>query len=107
MPGTLVKPDPRVLPVVAGTRRAEHRCMDTTIDVTALKEIQKFIWSQGDFSRIATAATPAAAGLVQAVGTRAGDRVLDVAAGTAARRSPPRSSARSSRRRTSRRGWSN
>src|SRR4051795_3710780 len=82
MPGTLVKPDPRVLPVVAGTRRAEHRCMDTTIDVTALKEIQKFIWSQGDFSRIATAATPAAAGLVQAVGTRAGDRVLDVAAGT-------------------------
>jgi ubiquinone/menaquinone biosynthesis C-methylase UbiE len=56
--------------------------MDTTIDVTALKEIQKFIWSQGDFSRIATAATPAAAGLVQAVGTQAGDRVLDVAAGT-------------------------
>ena len=56
--------------------------MDTTIDVTALKEIQKFIWSQGDFRRITAEATPAAAGLVEAVGTQAGDRVLDVAAGT-------------------------
>jgi ubiquinone/menaquinone biosynthesis C-methylase UbiE len=56
--------------------------MNTTIDAGALKEIQKFIWSQGDFRRITADVTPAAAGLVEAVGTRAGDRVLDVAAGT-------------------------
>jgi len=71
-----------VHPVVSGAPRAQHPGMDTTIDVTALKEIQKFIWSQGDFRRITAEATPAAAGLVEAVGTQAGDRVLDVAAGT-------------------------
>ena len=58
--------------------------MQTTIDVAPLKEIQKFIWSQGDFRRISNEATPVATGLVAAVGTRAGDRVLDVAAGTGA-----------------------
>src|SRR3954451_15258231 len=56
--------------------------MTTTIDVAPLKEIQKFIWSQGDSRRIAAQATPAAAHLVDAVGTLAGDRVLDAAAGT-------------------------
>jgi ubiquinone/menaquinone biosynthesis C-methylase UbiE len=56
--------------------------MNTTIDVAPLKEIQKFIWSQGDFRRITADVTPAAAGLAEAVGTRPGDRVLDVGAGT-------------------------
>ena len=56
--------------------------MHTTIDVTPLKELQKFIWSQGDLSKLTADATPASADLVTAVGTRAGDRLLDVGAGT-------------------------
>ena len=56
--------------------------METTIDVAPLKEIQKFIWSQGDIRKLTAEATAAATDLAAAVGTQAGDRVLDDGAGT-------------------------
>src|SRR5690242_535194 len=56
--------------------------MHTIMDAAPLKEIQKFIWSQGDYRRVNPELSPAGIGLVTAAGTRPGDRVLDVAAGT-------------------------
>jgi ubiquinone/menaquinone biosynthesis C-methylase UbiE len=55
--------------------------MTTTTDVTPLKEIQKFIWSQGDYAALAREGMQAAEALVEASGLGAGHDVLDVAAG--------------------------
>ena len=66
--------------------------MTTITDVTPLKEIQKFIWSQGDYAALAREGMQAAEQLIDAGGVAAGQDVLDVAAGdgnvavTAARR---------------------
>jgi SAM-dependent methyltransferase len=55
--------------------------MTTTTDAAPLKEIQKFIWSQGDYGALARQGMPAAEALVAASGTAAGEDALDVAAG--------------------------
>ena len=55
--------------------------MNTTTDVTPLKEIQKFIWSQGDYAALAREGMQAAEQLIDAAGVAAGHDVLDVAAG--------------------------
>jgi SAM-dependent methyltransferase len=54
----------------------------TTIDPAPLKELQKFMWSQGDFERVSLETTSVAEGLAAAAGVTAGEYVLDVAAGT-------------------------
>jgi len=54
----------------------------TILDPAPLKELQKFIWSQGDFERVAAETAAVAEALVEAAGVAAGERVLDVAAGT-------------------------
>jgi len=54
----------------------------TQAQAAPLKEIQKFIWSQGDFEQLAREVMPAAEALVEACGVESGERVLDVAAGT-------------------------
>jgi len=54
---------------------------DEGIDVAPLKEIQKFMWSLGDYSKIARISEAAAEALAQACGLGPGVEVLDVAAG--------------------------
>src|SRR4051794_40653491 len=56
--------------------------MDAIVDPAPLKEIQKFLWSQGDFDGLARQSLPAADALVRAAGVSRGARVLDVGAGT-------------------------
>lgn len=56
--------------------------MSTTADTTPLKEIQKFIWSQGRYEQLARQVMPVAEAVVDACGIGPGDEVLDVAAGT-------------------------
>lgn len=46
-----------------------------------VKEVQKFIWSQGDYPAVAEILVPAAEALVEACAVGPGMRVLDVAAG--------------------------
>jgi ubiquinone/menaquinone biosynthesis C-methylase UbiE len=50
-------------------------------EVAPLKDIQRFIWSQGDYSAIARETTPAAEALVSALDVRPGVSLVDVAAG--------------------------
>lgn len=50
-------------------------------DIVPLKEIQKFIWSQGDYEQLAQEGMPAAEALVAACGVGTGQQVLDVGAG--------------------------
>jgi ubiquinone/menaquinone biosynthesis C-methylase UbiE len=66
---------------VAGALHSETCRMTTTTDVTPLKEIQKFIWSQGDYAALAREGMHSAGELVDAVGVGARQDVLDVAAG--------------------------
>jgi SAM-dependent methyltransferase len=55
---------------------------DTTYDDRALKARQRAMWAMGDYPAVASATIPeVGARLVEASGVRAGDRVLDVAAG--------------------------
>ncbi len=56
--------------------------MDAIVDPAPLKEIQKFLWSQGDFAGLAEQSLCAADALVRAAGVGGGARVLDVGAGT-------------------------
>jgi SAM-dependent methyltransferase len=56
--------------------------MSTTTDTAPLKEIQKFIWSQGSYEHLARQVMPVAEALVDACGIARDDEVLDVAAGT-------------------------
>jgi SAM-dependent methyltransferase len=51
-------------------------------DVQPLKDVQKLMWSLGDYREIARQAEPTAAALVEACGVEPGMQVLDVAAGT-------------------------
>ena len=55
--------------------------MTITTDVAPLKEIQKFIWGQGDYAALAREGMQAAEALVDASAVAAGHAVLDVAAG--------------------------
>jgi ubiquinone/menaquinone biosynthesis C-methylase UbiE len=55
---------------------------DTRIDLSAIKERQRFIWASGDYSVIAARIVPIAERLVESANLRAGDTVLDVATGT-------------------------
>ncbi len=68
--------------MVACASRADHEGMDITVDVSPLKEIQKFLWSQGDFQTLAAQSYSAAETLVRSSGVARGDTVLDVGAGT-------------------------
>jgi ubiquinone/menaquinone biosynthesis C-methylase UbiE len=55
---------------------------DTAYDDRALKARQRAVWAMGDYPAVAGATIPGVgARLVDASGVRAGDRVLDVAAG--------------------------
>jgi len=51
-------------------------------DVQPVKDIQKLMWSLGDYRELARQAEPAAVALVEACGVGPGMEVLDVAAGT-------------------------
>jgi SAM-dependent methyltransferase len=50
-------------------------------EVAPLKDIQRFIWSQGDYSEIARETRPAAEALASALNVHPGVSLLDVAAG--------------------------
>jgi SAM-dependent methyltransferase len=56
--------------------------IDTHIDLTAIKERQRWTWASGDYSAIAARIVPMAERLVESARLRAGDAVLDVATGT-------------------------
>ena len=73
--------DYRVLPVVVCRVRVHDRVVSITADIAPLKEIQKFIWSQGDYEQLAREGQPAAENLVEACAVAPGRRVLDVGAG--------------------------
>lgn len=51
-------------------------------DPAPLKERQRQVWSQGHYDRLASEVMPVAEALAEAAGVAAGERVLDVAAGT-------------------------
>jgi SAM-dependent methyltransferase len=51
-------------------------------DVQPVKDIQKLMWSLGDYREVARQAEPTAVALVEACGVGPGMEVLDVAAGT-------------------------
>jgi SAM-dependent methyltransferase len=55
---------------------------DTHIDLSAIKERQRWTWASGDYSVIAARIALMAELLVESAGLRAGDAVLDVATGT-------------------------
>lgn len=55
---------------------------DTHIDLSEIKERQRWTWASGDYSAIATRIVPMAEWLVESASLRAGDAVLDVATGT-------------------------
>ena len=57
--------------------------MTTTTDTTTLKGRHRAMWASGDYAAVAAdLVAPLGRTLVDAAGTRPGDRVLDVAAGT-------------------------
>jgi ubiquinone/menaquinone biosynthesis C-methylase UbiE len=56
--------------------------IDTHIDLSAIKERQRWTWASGDYSTIAARIVIMAEQLVASAGLRAGDAVLDVATGT-------------------------
>jgi ubiquinone/menaquinone biosynthesis C-methylase UbiE len=51
------------------------------VDVEAIKERQKLVWGQGDYSVLSRQLAPAAAALAEACAVSAGQEVLDVGAG--------------------------
>lgn len=51
-------------------------------DMSAVKEIQKRMWSSGDYPELAQTIAPVAEVLVERVGISAGDSLLDVATGS-------------------------
>lgn len=53
-----------------------------TVDYEAVKQVQKQIWSTGDFAMVATMAVIVGEELCEAVNILPGDRVLDVACGS-------------------------
>jgi SAM-dependent methyltransferase len=53
-----------------------------TLDTAALTERQKLMWGQGDYADIARTIEPVARTVVDAVGVRSGETLLDVATGT-------------------------
>jgi SAM-dependent methyltransferase len=55
---------------------------DTYLDLSAIKERQRWTWASGDYSTIAARIVLMAERLVESAGLRAGDSVLDVATGT-------------------------
>ncbi|MBV9002924.1 MAG: class I SAM-dependent methyltransferase [Solirubrobacterales bacterium] len=55
---------------------------DTRIDLSAIKERQRWTWASGDYSAIGARIVLMAERLVESAGLRAGDAVLDVATGT-------------------------
>jgi SAM-dependent methyltransferase len=55
---------------------------DTPMDLSAVKERQRWAWASGDYSVIAARIALMAELLVESAGLRAGDVVLDVATGT-------------------------
>ena len=55
---------------------------DTHVDLSAIKERQRWTWASGDYSTIAARIVLMAERLVESAGLRAGDAVLDVATGT-------------------------
>jgi ubiquinone/menaquinone biosynthesis C-methylase UbiE len=54
----------------------------STHDWTELRDKQQKVWSSGDYNKIAALTVPLSEHLVDHVGVRPGDRVLDVATGT-------------------------
>ncbi len=52
------------------------------VDFEAIKQVQKQIWSVGDFARVATMTTIVGEELCEAVDVAPGERVLDVACGS-------------------------
>jgi SAM-dependent methyltransferase len=54
----------------------------TVTDVQPMKDLQKLMWSLGDYREIARQAEPTAVAMVEACGVEPGMQVLDVAAGT-------------------------
>ncbi len=56
--------------------------VDTSIDLSAIKERQRWTWSSGDYGVIASRIALMAEQLVDSAGLRAGESVLDVATGT-------------------------
>ena len=56
--------------------------MTTTHDHTELRDKQQKVWSSGDYNKIAAITVPLSELLVDHLGIRPGDRVLDVATGT-------------------------
>ena len=54
----------------------------TTADYTELRDKQQKVWSSGDYNRIAAITVPLSERLVDHIGVRPGERVLDVATGT-------------------------
>jgi ubiquinone/menaquinone biosynthesis C-methylase UbiE len=65
-----------LLPTTKGTT------MTVTTDYTELRDKQQKVWSSGDYNKIAALTVPLSEHLVDQVGIRPGDRVLDVATGT-------------------------
>jgi SAM-dependent methyltransferase len=55
---------------------------DTHVDLSAIKERQRWTWASGDYSAIAARIVLMAERLVESAGLHAGDAVLDVATGT-------------------------
>jgi SAM-dependent methyltransferase len=55
--------------------------LDVPVDYSAIKARQQATWASGDFARIGSTLQPVGEDLVEAVDLRAGQRVLDVAAG--------------------------
>lgn len=55
---------------------------ETHIDLSAIKERQRWTWASGDYSVIGARIVLMAERLVESAGLRAGDAVLDVATGT-------------------------
>lgn len=56
--------------------------MTVTTDYTELRDKQQKVWSSGDYNKIAALTVPLSEHLVDHVGVRPGERVLDVATGT-------------------------
>ena len=56
--------------------------IDMQLDLSAVKERQRWTWASGDYSAIGARIVLMAERLVESAGLRAGDTVLDVATGT-------------------------
>ncbi len=55
---------------------------EQTIDLEAVKQVQQKVWSEGDFSMVASGVIPASENLVEALDILPDERVLDVACGS-------------------------